>query len=196
MTLTPPYRIRPLDGQAEHDALGARITAWRRERRLPSASIRPILDALRDEREMAVLVDTDNDAFVGCLQLHRAPLPTPPWTTAEDAQPTLVLSCAATAPGAGYRLGWLLTTWARHYAALCGHTRVACAVPLSSDHDTTAQRLLSHLVDGCGWDHLRTADTATGTAALLTAAACRTEGLDAFLATKVPVQPAERETVS
>ncbi|MEU1776706.1 hypothetical protein ABZ501_27270 [Streptomyces sp. NPDC019922] len=43
---------------------------------------------------------------------------------------------------------------------------------------------------------LRAADPATGTALLLTATACHTEGLDAFLATKVPVQLAERETVS
>ncbi|MFE9826465.1 hypothetical protein ACFYSH_30775 [Streptomyces sp. NPDC005791] len=44
--------------------------------------------------------------------------------------------------------------------------------------------------------NLRAADTATGTAVLLTAIVCHTEGLDAFLATKVPVQPAERGTVS
>lgn len=196
---TPPYLIRHLDGRAEYDALGARITAWRRQRNLPADTIRPMMDALRDEREMAVLVDTDDNTLVGCLQLHRTALPTPPWTHAEDAQPTLALSCAATAPGAGYKLGRLLTTWARHYAALCGHTRVACDVPLRHPHDSAGERLVGHLVDECGWDRLRTADSPGGTAVLLSTNASRTDGLDAFLTTRVPVVPAvsaERETVS
>lgn len=196
---TPPYLIRHLDGRAEYEMLGAQVMAWRRARNLPAESARPILEALRDEREMAVLVDTDDNALVACLQLDRTALPTPPWTDSENAQPTLMLSCAASAPGVGYRLGWLLTIWARHYAALCDYSRVACAVPLRHDHDSAGERLAGHLVDECGWNRLRSASSPGGTAVLLTADACRADGLDAFIATGMPVLPAvsaEREAVS
>ncbi|WP_223887005.1 hypothetical protein [Streptomyces viridosporus] len=67
----PPYRIRHLNGRAEYEMLGVQVMTWRRKRNLPAESARPILEALRDEREMAVLVDTHANAFVACLQLDR-----------------------------------------------------------------------------------------------------------------------------
>lgn len=81
-SVTPPYLIRHLDGRSEYDTLSAQIMDWRRARSLPTKTLRPMLTTLRDEREIAVLVDTHDDTVVGCLHLHRAPLPTPPWTDA------------------------------------------------------------------------------------------------------------------
>jgi hypothetical protein len=173
--------------------------AWRRERDLPAESVRPILESLRDEREMAVLVDTDDNAFVGCLQLDRTALAAPPWTDSESAQPTLALSCAAAAPDVGYRIGWLLTIWARHYAALCDYTRVACTVSLRHHRDSAGERLIGHLVDECGWTRRRSAGPPDGLDVLLTADACRSDSLDAFIITEIPVLPAvsaEREPAS
>ncbi|EFE72321.1 predicted protein [Streptomyces viridosporus ATCC 14672] len=184
----PPYRIRHLDGRAEYEMLGAQVMAWRRRRNLPAESARPILEALRDEREMAVLVDTHNNAFVACLQLDRTALATPSWTDFGNTQPTLGISCAATAPGAEYRLDWLLTIWARHYAALCGYSRVACAVPLRHDH--AGKGLINHLMNEWGWDRLGATSSPGGAVVLLTADTCRADGLDALIATEVPVLPA------
>ncbi|MEV7198053.1 hypothetical protein AB0N81_40625 [Streptomyces sp. NPDC093510] len=181
--------IRHLDGQAEYDQVGAHVMDWRRKRNLPAENARPVLEALRDEREMVALVDTDTNTPVAVLQLHRTTVAAPPWTLHENARPTLVVSCAATAPGNGYRLGWLLTIWARHYAALCGYTRIACAVPLRHADDWEGQRLVGHLVSRCGWDRVSTA-ASEGTAVLLAADACRAEGLEAYLGCEVPVQPA------
>ncbi|MGW2984123.1 hypothetical protein [Streptomyces goshikiensis] len=197
---TPQYLIRHLDGQGEHDTLAAQITEWRRERDLPSEATRPTLQALHGQAEIVALLDTDidPDTFVACLRLHRAALPTPPWTRAETARPTLGLSCAATDPDAGYRLGWLLTVWARDYAAQCGYTQVACSVPLSHSLDSAGQHLVRHLVDTCGWDQLRTTDSSSGqqSAALLVTPARRSDTLSSFLTTHVPVRPAELETPS
>lgn len=196
---TPPYLIRHLDGRTEYEVLGTQVMTWCRERELPAESARPILDSLRDEREMAVLVDTDDNAFVACLQLDRTALSAPPWTDSDNAQPTLALSCAAAAPGVGYRIGWLLTIWARQYAALCGYTRVACTVPLRHHRDSAGERLVGHLVDECGWNRHRSAGPPDGPVVLLTADTCRADSLDAFITTEIPVLPAvsaEREPAS
>jgi hypothetical protein len=187
---TPPYLIRHLNGRAEYERLGTQVTAWRRERKLPADSARPTLEALRDEREMAVLTDTDNNAFVACLGLDRTAMAKPPWTDSGSAQPTLVLSSAVTAPGVGFKLGLLLTIWVRHYAALCNYSRLACAVPLRHGHDSAGERLVSHLVDACGWRRLRLAPSPGGPVVLLTVDACRADDLDALIATEMPVLPA------
>lgn len=186
---TPPYVIRPLDGRADYTTLGAHVMAWRRERSLPAENARPVLEALREEREMVTLFDTDDNTPVAVLQLHRTAAAAPPWALHKAAQPTLAVSCAATAPGGGYRLGWLLTLWARHYAALCGYTRIASAVPLRHADDSQGQRLVRHLVSTCGWERVNTA-ASEGTAVLLVADACRAERLEAFLGSEVPVLPA------
>ncbi|MEV7157108.1 hypothetical protein AB0N77_21165 [Streptomyces misionensis] len=168
---------------------------WRSKGGLPPESA-PILDALRDGREIAVLVDTHHNALVACLQLDRAALSTPPWTDAGNTQPTLGISCAATAPGAEYNLNWLLTIWARHYAALCDYTRVAVAVPLRHEHDRASDRFINQLVDEWGWHRLGTADAPGGEAIVLTADACRADNLNALIATELPVAPAEKDGAS
>ncbi|MGW0896771.1 hypothetical protein ACWD0G_07200 [Streptomyces goshikiensis] len=195
---TPQYLIRHLDKQGERDTLAAQITEWRRERDLPAEVTRPTMQALRSQAEIVALLDTDTETFVACLHLHRTALPTPPWTHADTARPTLGLSCAATDPNAGYRLGWLLTVWARHYAAHCGYTQAACDVPLRHGPDSVGERLVRHLVDACGWDHLRTTDSSSGqrSAALLVTPASRNDTLGTFLTTHVPVVPAKLEIPS
>ncbi|MEU3296732.1 hypothetical protein ABZ722_30865 [Streptomyces longwoodensis] len=193
----PPYRIRHLTGLDENVELGAQVMIWRRKRDLPAKSARPILDALRDEREIAVLVDTHDNALIACLQLDRTALSTPLWTDDGNTQPTLAIPCAATAPDTEYRLDWLLTIWARHYAALCNYTRVALAVPLQHEHDQAG--FIHHLVNEWEWHRLGPASAPGGEAIVLTADACRADSLEALIATELPVLPAvsaEKEDAS
>ncbi|MFE3073614.1 hypothetical protein [Streptomyces sp. NPDC059247] len=192
----PVYAVRPLEPE-EDRPLATLVTQWRRKRDLPRETTQPLLAALAETgTEFVVLVDTGPNTVVGCLQLdRRAHDSTPP------GQSMLRIAAAATDPRGGYRLGFLLTLWARHYAAQCGYTGLLCEVPLRHPTDSVAGRLARHLQEGLGWKHAgvtKALDDSRFTVARMTTGAEIHPTLPVFVASTVPVLPVtpRQETVS
>ncbi|MEW1700821.1 hypothetical protein [Streptomyces sp. NPDC091278] len=181
----------------EEGPLAEQVTLWRSRRNLAREVTQPLLEALRREREIVVLVDNDQDTIVGCLQLDRGnpAAASPPHTEAQA--PALKLVTMATDPGAGYRLGWLLTLWARHHAALCGYRRLVSEIPVRHHTSPVGRKLFPYLLDRCGWSTTgptRAANHSSAWVNPLETAAATHPSLAAMVTDEVPHAPAWQDT--
>ncbi|MFE8941103.1 hypothetical protein ACFYNX_26970 [Streptomyces sp. NPDC007872] len=193
------YLVRSLL-PAEQFTLMPQIVQWRHQQQLPSTETQAILDALRDGDEVVVLIDAEQDTIIGCLRFDHTPLTTPPWRYDETAESALKVAAVITdpAPGGGYRLEWMLTLWARHYAASCGYSHLVREIPLYRGADSLSHRV-EYLRDECGWSVVRTEKVPGEPVrrfALLQASACFHRNLSAFLTDRVPTVDVQQRAAS